>query len=62
MLRYIFMIAFIGLLFAIGFAYVDNVISKIEDKKKRKYTKIASYTVLYIIMGIIVEVVYTAFR
>lgn len=46
MLRYLPIIAVVGVLFAVAFAVVDKLTAKIENKRKRKYVKIASYLVL----------------
>lgn len=53
MLRYIPVLAAVGIVFAIVFAGADKLISKVSDPKKRKYLKIAVYAVIYFCMGCI---------
>lgn len=53
MLRYIPVIAIVGVIFAIVFAAADKLIAKVGNPKKRKYLKIAVYAVIYFCMGCI---------
>lgn len=58
MLRYIPILAVVGVIAAVIFAAGDKLIAKIEDAKKRKYAKISLYAVIYFCVGCIcVEVV-----
>lgn len=58
MVRYIPILAVVGLIFGFIASAIEKYINKIEDETKRKYLKVAVYVVLYFCLGCIaVEVV-----
>lgn len=54
-LKYISILAIVGIIFAIMFTAAEKlIIENIKDKKKRRYIKVAIYALLYFIGACII--------
>ncbi|MCC8071361.1 MAG: hypothetical protein LIO90_06135 [Bacteroidales bacterium] len=61
MLRYVTILAVIGLILAVTFAAADkHLFAKVKDVRRRRYLKLACYALLLICLGILVDIVMTA--
>ncbi len=61
MLRYIPILAIIGVIAAILFAVIDKCTAGMNEKK-RKFIKIVSYIVLFMAMGIVVDIIVSEYK